>query len=66
MAYVNGVDVTDDETFHTWYVGRRRIPLARTGFPEDMSGTVVFLASDYCRDMTEQVLVVDCGLLCTF
>ena len=22
MAYVNGVDVTDDEFFHTWYVGQ--------------------------------------------
>ena len=66
MAYVNGVDVTDDEVFHTWYVGRRRIPLARTGFPEDMSGAVVFLASDYCRYMTGQVLVVDGGLLSTF
>jgi 3-oxoacyl-[acyl-carrier protein] reductase len=66
MAFVNGVDVTDDETFHTWYVGRRRVPMARTGFPEDMSGAVVFLASDYCRYMTGQVLVVDGGLLCTF
>ena len=66
MAYVNGVDVTDDEFFHTWYVGRRRIPMARTGFPEDMSGAVVFFASDYCRYMTGQVLVVDGGLLSTF
>ncbi len=66
MAFVNGVDVTDDEFFHTWYVGNRRVPMARTGFPEDMSGAVVFLASDYCRYMTGQVLVVDGGLLSTF
>ena len=38
----------------------------RTGYPEDVSGTVVFLASDYCRYMTGQLLVVDGGLMSTF
>ena len=45
---------------------RGKIPLGRTGYPEDVSGTVVFLASDYCRYMTGQLLVVDGGLMSTF
>ena len=40
--------------------------MARTGYPEDISGTVVFLASDYCRYMTGNLLVVDGGLTSTF
>ena len=45
---------------------RGKIPLRRTGYPEDVSGTVIFLASDYCRYMTGQLLVVDGGLMSTF
>lgn len=66
MSFVDGVDETTTEPFLTWYVGKRKVPMARTGYPEDVSGTVVFLASDYCRYMTGQVLVVDGGLTSTF
>ena len=66
MAVVNGVDEATTPDFLDWYVARRKIPLARTGYPEDVSGTVVFLASDYCRYMTGQLLVVDGGLTSTF
>ena len=66
MAVVNGVDEATTPDFLEWYVARRKIPLARTGYPEDVSGTVVFLASDYCRYMTGQLLVVDGGLTSTF
>jgi NAD(P)-dependent dehydrogenase (short-subunit alcohol dehydrogenase family) len=52
--------------FQNWYVEKRHIPMARTGYPEDISGTVVFLASDYCRYMTGALLVVDGGLSSTF
>jgi len=45
---------------------RRKVPMARTGLPEDVSGAAVFLASDYCRYFTGQVLVVDGGLTSTF
>ena len=34
--------------------------------PQDLAGTVVFLASKYCRYMTGQVIVVDGGLTSTF
>jgi len=66
MSIVNGVDETTTPDFIEWYVRRRKIPLGRSGLPEDVSGTVVFLASDYCRYMTGQLLVVDGGLMSTF
>lgn len=66
MSSIDGVDETATEDFRTWYVDRRKVPMGRTGYPEDVSGTAVFLASDYCRYMTGQVLVVDGGLTSTF
>jgi NAD(P)-dependent dehydrogenase (short-subunit alcohol dehydrogenase family) len=66
MSIVNGVDETTTPDFLEWYVRRGKIPLRRTGYPEDVSGTVVFLASSYCRYMTGQLLVVDGGLMSTF
>lgn len=66
MSIVNGVDETETPDFIEWYVDKRKIPLGRSGLPEDVSGTVVFLASDYCRYMTGQLLVVDGGLMSTF
>lgn len=66
MSVVDGVDETTTPDFIDWYVTRRKIPLGRSGTPEDVSGTVVFLASDYCRYMTGQLLVVDGGLMSTF
>ncbi|MFN4140216.1 SDR family NAD(P)-dependent oxidoreductase [Aestuariivirga sp.] len=66
MSIVNGVDEATTPEFQEWYVARRKIPLGRTGYPEDVSGTVIFLASGYCRYMTGQLLVVDGGLMSTF
>jgi 3-oxoacyl-[acyl-carrier protein] reductase len=66
MSIVNGVDETETPDFIEWYVNRGKIPLRRTGTPEDVAGTVIFLASSYCRYMTGQLLVVDGGLMTTF
>jgi len=66
MSFIDGVDETTTEPFLTWYVGQRKVPLARTGIPEDVAGAIVFLASDYCRYMTGSLVVVDGGLTCTF
>jgi NAD(P)-dependent dehydrogenase (short-subunit alcohol dehydrogenase family) len=66
MSVINGVDESTTSDFKNWYVEKRHIPMARTGYPEDVSGTVVFLASDYCRYMTGNLLVVDGGLTSTF
>ncbi|MBL9033646.1 MAG: SDR family oxidoreductase, partial [Rhodospirillaceae bacterium] len=52
MSIVNGVDETKTPDFIEWYVNKGKVPLRRTGYPEDVSGTVIFLASRYCRYMT--------------
>ncbi len=66
MSIVNGVNETETPDFLEWYVKKGKVPLRRTGYPEDVSGTVIFLASKYCRYMTGQLLVVDGGLMSTF
>ena len=66
MSFLDGVDETTTPEFIEWYVAKGKVPLRRTGLPEDVSGTVVFLASSYCRYMTGQLLVVDGGLMSTF
>jgi NAD(P)-dependent dehydrogenase (short-subunit alcohol dehydrogenase family) len=43
----------------------RSIPLGRVGQPEDMAGTVLFLASPLSTFVTGQTMLVDGGLLCT-
>jgi 3-oxoacyl-[acyl-carrier protein] reductase len=40
-----------------------QIPLDRLGTPQDIAGTVAFLASDYAAYITGQVLVVDGGMV---
>ncbi len=66
MSFIDGIDETTTDDFQAFYVERRKVPMARTGVPEDVSGTAVFLASDYCRYMTGQILIVDGGLTSTF
>lgn len=42
---------------------KRQVPLGREGFPEDLGGVAVFLASDAARYLTGQVIYVDGGYL---
>jgi len=42
---------------------KRQVPLGREGFPEDLGGAAVFLASDASRYITGQVIYVDGGYL---
>ncbi len=41
----------------------REIPLGRVGYPRDISGAVVFLASDDAAWMTGKVIIIDSGTL---
>jgi NAD(P)-dependent dehydrogenase (short-subunit alcohol dehydrogenase family) len=58
MSVVDGVDETTTPEFREWYVERGRIPLRRAGLPEEVAGTVLFLASPLCRYMTGQKVLV--------
>ncbi len=44
----------------------RRVPLGRAGTPEDLAGSVVFLASEASSYITGQVLYVDGGFLASW
>jgi NAD(P)-dependent dehydrogenase (short-subunit alcohol dehydrogenase family) len=66
MSIVNGVDETTTEYFKTWYVGKRKIPLARPGRPEEIARVAVFLASEDASYVTGHTLVADGGLTITF
>jgi NAD(P)-dependent dehydrogenase (short-subunit alcohol dehydrogenase family) len=66
MSVINGIDETQTEFFQTWYVGKRKIPLARPGEPEEIARICVFLASEDCSYITGHTLVADGGLSITF
>lgn len=51
----------DDAAFDGWV--RRRAPAGRWGTPEDLVGTVVFLASDASAYVSGQIIYVDGGML---
>jgi 3-oxoacyl-[acyl-carrier protein] reductase len=54
------------EWFKDIYVGRRKIPLARAGTPDDCAGAYLFLLSDMALYITGQCLAVDGGLTATY
>ncbi|MFQ3568402.1 MAG: SDR family NAD(P)-dependent oxidoreductase [Aggregatilineales bacterium] len=66
MLSAAGDDETTTPAFQEWYLNRGKIPLRRVGQPQDIAGVAVFLASDYCRYMTGETLIVDGGLMSTF
>ncbi len=66
MCFINGVDTTLDPDFQEWYERRRRIPLGRSGRPEELAAAILFLSGDQCTYVTGHTLVVDGGLTITF
>jgi L-rhamnose 1-dehydrogenase len=55
---INRADLTPEKTAYF----NQRIPLGRLGQPEDIAGSVVFLASDKARYVTGAELLVDGGM----
>ena len=65
MSVVNGVDETTTDIFKQWYVGQRKIPLARAGEAEEMANVILFLSGDQCTYICGHTLVADGGLTIT-
>lgn len=67
MALMHG-NVHEHQTdwFQDVFIKHGRLPLRRPGTVEDVSGPILFLASDDSRYVTGQVLVIDGGLTCTY
>lgn len=59
LTDINREDLTDEQKFAYF---RARIPLGRTGEPDDLAGPVAFLASDDARYVTGASLLVDGGM----
>lgn len=52
--------------FQEFYVGQRKIPLARAGTPDDCAGAFLFLLSPLAAYVTGQCIAVDGGLTATY
>lgn len=52
--------------FKSYYIGARKIPLARGGTPEDCAGAFLFLLSEMSAYITGHVILVDGGLSATY
>jgi NAD(P)-dependent dehydrogenase (short-subunit alcohol dehydrogenase family) len=66
MCIINGVDTMLDPDYKEWYERRRKIPLGRSGRPEEVAEAILFLSGDRCAYITGHTLVVDGGLTITF
>lgn len=56
----------ETDWFRDIYIKYGRIPLRRSGLPEDIAGPAYFLCSDDARYVTGQILLVDGGVSATF
>lgn len=66
MSVWEGQNELESPRFLQQYVAERRIPMARAAKPEEIAGTILFLASNDSSYVTGHVLVADGGLTCTF
>jgi meso-butanediol dehydrogenase/(S,S)-butanediol dehydrogenase/diacetyl reductase len=66
MSVVEGVKEHETEEFKNYYVRQRKIPLARSGLPEEIANVITFLASDESSYIQGATIPVDGGLAITF
>ena len=60
------IDELETDLYKQFYVGQRKIPMARAGQPEEIAEAALFLAHPRNSYMTGHVLVVDGGMTATF
>ena len=56
----------ETDWFRDIYLKYGRIPLRRTGMPQDVARATAFFCGDDCAYVTGQILVVDGGMSATF
>ncbi|MEQ8966731.1 MAG: SDR family NAD(P)-dependent oxidoreductase [Azospirillaceae bacterium] len=56
----------ETDYFRTVYLDYEKIPLRRSGLPDDLAGPAAFLCSDDAAYVTGQILTVDGGVTATF
>jgi len=66
IGMVNGVLESTTDAFRRIYVDARKIPLARSGQPQEISGLVAWLCSADNTYVTGQVFRIDGGMSATF
>ncbi|BBH20620.1 oxidoreductase [Paenibacillus baekrokdamisoli] len=66
LSVIGGINELETDWFKDYYVGMRKIPLARPGLPEEVASVIAFLASDAASYIQGTILPVDGGLSTTF
>lgn len=62
----DGTSELESDWFREYYVGQRKIPLARPAAASEIAATIAFLASDDASYVNGAILAVDGGLSITF
>lgn len=66
LSVVSGVNELETDWFKDYYVGMRKIPLARAGQVDEVASVIAFLASDDASYIQGATIPVDGGLSTTF
>ncbi|MBP1994029.1 SDR family NAD(P)-dependent oxidoreductase [Paenibacillus eucommiae] len=66
LSVIGGVNELETEDFLHYYIGQRKIPLARAGLPQEIATIIAFLASEESSYIQGATIPADGGLSITF